>query len=102
MFTGQENGNSESSIANKEEIKKLHSKIEQLHKQVEKLQTENKELLNQLQESSVTNSQLPTPNTNSQLPDLEQLRTKTLNKMKVGKQSTSGKTLDYFIKQLKL
>ena len=99
MFTGQENGNSDNSIANTEEIEKLHNKIEQLHSQIDKLQTENKELHRQLQETSVNHS--PIPNHQSPLPDLEQLRTKTLNKMKVGRQSAAGKALDYFIKLLK-
>ncbi|MBE9217017.1 hypothetical protein IQ247_30930 [Plectonema cf. radiosum LEGE 06105] len=92
MPTGLKHDDSQTSITNNEEIKELHKKIEQLHKQVEELQTENKELHNQLQKSSVSDSQLP---------DLEKLKTKVLNKMKVGGQSTAGKTLDAFIKELK-
>lgn len=99
MSTGLSDDDLETSISKDNEIEELHSKIEQLCNQVEKLQVENEKLHNRLQSQPTPNSQLPIPN--SQLPDLEVLRTKTLNKMKVGRQSTAGKTLDFFIKELK-
>ncbi len=34
-------------------------------------------------------------------PDYDSIRDRTLNKLKVGKQSTQGKAIDAFIKQLK-
>lgn len=39
---------------------------------------------------------------NSIQPDIDSIRDRTLNKLKVGKQSTQGKAIDAFIKELKL
>lgn len=67
--------------------------VQELHKQLNKLQKENEELREKL-ESIPTGNALP-------ITDLEATRTKVLNKMKVGRQSSVGKALDTFIKELK-
>lgn len=69
------------------------SEVQELHKQLHKLQKENEELRDQL-ESIPTRDALP-------ITDLEAARSKVLNKMKVGRQSSIGKALDAFMKELK-
>ena len=69
------------------------SEVQELHSQLHKLQKENEELREKL-ESIPTRDALP-------ITDLEAARTKVLNKMKVGSQSSVGKALSAFIKELK-
>lgn len=58
--------------------------------QIRELERENQQLRQQPQTAGV-----------SVQPDYEATRDRTLNKLKVGKQSTAGKAIDAFIKELK-
>lgn len=69
------------------------SEVQELHKQLHKLQKENKELREKL-ESIPTQDALP-------ITRLEAVKSKVLNKMKVGRQSSVGKALSAFIKELR-
>lgn len=60
--------------------------------------------LEQIRELERENQQLrlePQTASASLAPDYEAIRDRTLNKLKVGKQSTAGKAIEYFIKELK-
>ncbi|MDZ8260633.1 hypothetical protein [Nostoc sp. ChiQUE01b] len=63
--------------------------IDQLQSQVKSLERENQQLRQQLQTTG-----------NFAQPDYEATRDRTLNKLKVGKQSTAGKAIEAFIKEL--
>ncbi|MFN6480424.1 hypothetical protein [Nostoc sp. DedQUE07] len=63
--------------------------IDQLQSQVKSLERENQQLRQQLQTTG-----------NFAQPDYEATRDRTLNKLKVGKQSTAGKAIETFIKEL--
>ncbi|WP_392530361.1 hypothetical protein [Nostoc sp. C117] len=58
--------------------------------QIRELERENQQLRQQPQTAGA-----------SLAPDYEAIRDRTLNKLKVGKQSTAGKAIDAFIKELK-
>lgn len=57
--------------------------------QIRELERENQQLRQQPQTAGA-----------SLAPDYEAIRDRTLNKLKVGKQSTAGKAIDAFIKEL--
>ncbi|MHC5827656.1 MAG: hypothetical protein ACYT04_70185, partial [Nostoc sp.] len=87
--TGQPS-NIESTVANNEIIDQLQERIRNQDEKLEQAETENQQLREQLQTVS-----------QSLQPDYEATRDRTLNKLKVGKQSTAGKAIDAFIKELK-
>lgn len=58
--------------------------------QIRELERENQQLRQQPQTADA-----------SLAPDYEAIRDRTLNKLKLGKQSTAGKAIDAFIKELK-
>lgn len=68
----------ESTVNNNEEVKQSQHQVQELHKEVDGLNT-----------LKVTQAQIET------------IRDRTLNKLKVGRQSSAGKAIDAFIKELK-
>lgn len=68
------------------------SEVQELHKQLHKLEKENEALREKL-ESIPTGEALD-------ITALEAARSKVMNKMKVGRQSSAGKALSAFIKEL--
>ncbi len=58
--------------------------------QIRELERENQQLRTELQK----------PVGNSLAPDYEPIRDRTLNKLKVGRQSSAGKAIDAFIKEI--
>ncbi len=69
----------------------LHN--QELQRQVEELHKENQKLHRQLQDKVKADSHPQ--------PDYSKIRDRTLNKLKMGRQSASGKAIDAFIKELK-
>lgn len=70
------------------ELRFEREKLQQSETENQRLRQENSELLK-------------TSLGNSTQPDYETLRTRTLNKLKAGRQSTAGKAIDAFIRELK-
>lgn len=79
-------------LQNGEAMQRVSHKLQQAEDKLQTVSRERFELQNKLQTLSVT--------TKSQ-PDYETLRTRTLNKLKAGRQSTVGKAIDAFIRELK-
>ncbi|MHC0064838.1 hypothetical protein ACWATR_18365 [Nostoc sp. UIC 10890] len=124
--TGQES-NEDSTVANSETIDQLQAEVESLETRLKHSRKEKKELEQQLanvereknilKDGTVLNRRLEQirelERENQQLrqqlqtadaslaPDYEATRDRTLNKLKVGKQSTAGKAIEAFIKELK-
>ena len=69
------------------------SEVQELQKKLHKLQKENEELREQLES-------IPTGDA-FDITRLEAVRSKVLNKMKVGRQSSVGKALDAFLNELR-
>ncbi len=68
----------ESTVNNNEEVKQLQHQVQNLHKEVDGVNI-----------LKVTQAQIET------------IRDRTLKKLKVGRQSSAGKAIDTFIKELK-
>lgn len=74
------------------ELRFEREKLQQAQAENQTLTQENSQLHEKLQTVTVGNSNQP---------DYESLRDRTLNKLKVGKQSSAGKAIDAFIRELK-
>jgi len=79
-------------------VLELQKRIKNQDEQLQTYKAENQELTNMNLElqNQLQTSQLG----NSQAPDYEAIRDRTLNKLKLGRQSTGGKAIDAFIKEL--
>ncbi len=105
--------NIESTVANSETIDQLQSQVMSLETSLKISRKEEKELEQILEKlvkeladvkrenDTLTDRQRLQTTGNFAQPDYEAARDRTLNKLKVGKQSTAGKAIDAFIKELK-
>ncbi|MEH2262411.1 hypothetical protein [Nostoc sp.] len=105
--------NIESTVANSETIDQLQSQVMSLEtslkisrkkeKELEQiLEKLVKELADVKRENDILKDRQQLQTTgNFPQPDYEATRDRTLNKLKIGKQSTAGKAIDAFIKELK-
>lgn len=79
-----------SAFKNGERHQRILSELRQAQFEIQGLRQENQELQNK--SSLPSDSHVP--------PDYEAARVRTLNKLKVGRQSASGKAIDAFIREL--
>jgi hypothetical protein len=91
--TGQQT-NDPSTATDSLKLHELQTQVTELHNQVESLEIKLK--LARKQENQKLQNNLG----NSLQPDYEAARDRILNKLKVGRQSSPGKAIDAFIKEL--
>lgn len=104
-------------LPDQEQITKLQNEVDNLNQQLQKADGLNQELLEvksqhwlateelrianeRCKHLEAENQRLQKKSGNQELPDYEVVRDRVLNKLKVGKQSTAGKAIGEFIREL--
>lgn len=94
--TGQQNNHNEVIDDLQNQVSSLEIRLKQARNQNQELE---QQLANVERENQQLRTELQTAGASVQ-PDYQTTRDRTLNKLKVGSQSTAGKAIDAFIKQL--